>query len=61
MIPSRFFFQDAFAGEEVIDTVSFGDITIPQQIIGASLISSGFDGVDGIIGYEYDFDSIDLS
>jgi hypothetical protein len=45
----------------VIDTVSFGDITIPQQIIGASLISSGFDGVDGIIGYEYDFDSIDLS
>ncbi|KAI0689559.1 acid protease [Cytidiella melzeri] len=37
-------------GEETLDTVSFGGITIPQQSFGVSLRSSGFSGVDGILG-----------
>ncbi|KAI0689557.1 aspartic proteinase precursor [Cytidiella melzeri] len=37
-------------GDEVLDRVSFGGLTISQQSIGVALISSGFNGVDGIIG-----------
>lgn len=40
------------SGQEVIDTVSIGDLTITQQSIGDASFSAGFDGVDGIIGYE---------
>ena len=42
-----------FFGEEYIDTITFGSITIPQQSIGAAEFAFGFDGVDGILGYEY--------
>ena len=37
-------------GREVIDQVSFAGITIPEQGLGAILLSEGFDDVDGIIG-----------
>ena len=37
-------------GEEFIDTITFGDITIPQQSLGAAELALGFGGVDGILG-----------
>ena len=37
-------------GEEFIDTVSFGGLTISKQSIGAAEFAEGFDGVDGILG-----------
>ncbi|KAI0089551.1 aspartic proteinase precursor [Irpex rosettiformis] len=37
-------------GNQLLDQVSFGGITIPQQGIGSALLSDGFQGVDGIIG-----------
>jgi len=39
-----------FFGEEFIDKVSFGGLTIPQQSIGVAEITEGFEGVDGILG-----------
>lgn len=47
-----------FFGEEYIDTITFGSITIPQQSIGAAEFAFGFDGVDGILGYEYYLDKL---
>ncbi|KAH9926246.1 acid protease [Epithele typhae] len=41
----------SFSGSEFIDAVSFGiDLTIPKQSIGVASSSTGFGGVDGIIG-----------
>lgn len=39
-------------GEAFSDTVTVADgLAIENQVIGSALDSSGFDGVDGIIGY----------
>ena len=41
-----------YIGEEFIDTVTVGDLTITQQSIGAASFAEGFgSGVDGILGY----------
>ncbi|KAG6329087.1 hypothetical protein ID866_10002 [Astraeus odoratus] len=41
----------SFSGKEYIDTVTLGSgLTIDQQSIGVASTSSGFDGVDGILG-----------
>lgn len=37
-------------GEEFLDTVTVGSAAIKGQSLGASLLSEGFDGVDGILG-----------
>ncbi|KAJ3554984.1 hypothetical protein NM688_g2822 [Phlebia brevispora] len=37
-------------GEEYNDTVTIGSLVIPSQGIGAAHSSSGFDGVDGVLG-----------
>ncbi len=42
--------MNVFLGEQFIDKVSFGGITIQTQSLGAAILSEGFDGVDGIIG-----------
>ncbi|KAG1899649.1 aspartic peptidase domain-containing protein [Suillus fuscotomentosus] len=39
-----------FAGTEYTDTLTLGGITIPNQSIGVAADSSGFPGVDGILG-----------
>jgi hypothetical protein len=41
----------SFSGTEYTDTVSFGGLTVSSQSIGAASQSSGFSGVDGIIGF----------
>lgn len=41
----------SFSGTEYTDTVSFGGLTVSSQSIGAASTSSGFSGVDGIIGF----------
>lgn len=41
----------SFSGTEYTDTVSFGGLTVASQSIGAASTSSGFSGVDGIIGF----------
>lgn len=41
----------SFSGTEYTDKVSFGGLTVASQSIGAASTSSGFDGVDGIIGF----------
>ena len=41
-----------FSGEEFTDTVSIGPLTIKAQSIGTASQSDGFDGVDGILGWE---------
>lgn len=41
----------SFSGEEYTDEVSFGGLTVSSQSIGAASQSSGFTGVDGIIGF----------
>lgn len=49
-IPNR---MDPFTiriGNQLIDQVSFGGITIPEQGIGSAILDDGFQGVDGIIG-----------
>lgn len=40
-----------FTGTEFTDTVSFAGLTVKSQSIGAALVSLGFTGVDGIIGF----------
>lgn len=40
----------SFSGEEYIDSVSFGGLTVQSQSVGAASSSSGFNGVDGILG-----------
>ncbi|KAM6496767.1 aspartic peptidase A1 [Amanita muscaria] len=39
-----------FTGTEYIDTVTLGSIVIPNQSIGVASNSSGFTGIDGILG-----------
>ncbi|KAJ7196213.1 aspartic peptidase domain-containing protein [Mycena pura] len=39
------------SGTEFTDTVAFGGLTVTKQSIGDGTTSSGFDGVDGIIGF----------
>ncbi|KAJ7230922.1 aspartic peptidase domain-containing protein [Mycena haematopus] len=39
------------SGKEYTDTVVFGGLTITKQSIGDGTTASGFDGVDGIIGF----------
>ncbi|THG99711.1 hypothetical protein EW026_g2683 [Hermanssonia centrifuga] len=39
-----------FIGEEFMDTITVGNLTISNQSIGASELAFGFDGVDGILG-----------
>jgi hypothetical protein len=41
----------SFSGTEYTDKVSFGGLTVSSQSIGAASQSSGFTGVDGIIGF----------
>lgn len=41
----------SFSGSEYTDKVSFGGLTVNKQSIGAASSSSGFSGVDGIIGF----------
>lgn len=41
----------SFSGKEYTDEVSFGGLTVSSQSIGAATQSSGFTGVDGIIGF----------
>ena len=41
----------SFSGKEYTDTVSFGGLTVSSQSIGSATTSSGFTGVDGIIGF----------
>ena len=41
----------SFSGKEYTDKVSFGGLTVSKQSIGAASQSSGFTGVDGIIGF----------
>jgi hypothetical protein len=41
----------SFSGTEYIDNVSFGGLTVSSQSIGSASQSSGFSGVDGIIGF----------
>ncbi|KAJ3497182.1 hypothetical protein NLG97_g2099 [Lecanicillium saksenae] len=39
-----------FSGEEYIDTVTYGGLTVKSQSIGSAKSASGFNGVDGIFG-----------
>ncbi|CAN8104095.1 unnamed protein product [Discula destructiva] len=41
----------SFSGTEYTDTVSFAGLTVTSQSIGAATRSTGFSGVDGIIGF----------
>lgn len=41
----------SFSGNEYTDKVSFAGLTVSKQSIGAATSSSGFQGVDGIIGF----------
>ncbi|KAL6818037.1 putative aspartic protease [Trichoderma sp. SZMC 28013] len=41
----------SFSGTEYKDTVTFGGLTVTSQSIGSARSSSGFEGVDGIIGF----------
>ncbi|KAK0761647.1 hypothetical protein N5P37_006600 [Trichoderma harzianum] len=41
----------SFSGTEYKDTVTFGGLTVTSQSVGAASSSSGFSGVDGIIGF----------
>ncbi len=39
-------------GEEVLDKFDLGGgLTVPQQSMGSAIFQSGFDGLDGILGY----------
>lgn len=37
-------------GEQFIDQVALGGLTIPQQSLSSAILADGFDGVDGILG-----------
>ncbi|KAG1737825.1 acid protease [Suillus paluster] len=39
-----------FSGEEYLDTVTLGPLSIAQQSIGVASKSAGFQGVDGVLG-----------
>lgn len=41
----------SFSGTEYTDEVSFGGLTVSSQSVGAASSSSGFNTVDGIIGF----------
>lgn len=41
----------SFSGREYTDKVSFGGLTVASQSLGAATSSSGFTGVDGILGF----------
>ena len=41
----------SFSGTEYTDKVTYGGLTVNAQSIGAASSSSGFTGVDGIIGF----------
>ena len=41
----------SFSGEQYTDTLTLGDLTITNQGISVASQSSGFQGVDGILGY----------
>jgi len=41
----------SFSGTEYTDKVSFGGLTVNSQSIGAASSATGFQGVDGIIGF----------
>ncbi|KAL1864545.1 hypothetical protein Daus18300_007560 [Diaporthe australafricana] len=41
----------SFSGTEYTDTVSFGGLSVSSQSIGSASTSTGFSGVDGIIGF----------
>ncbi|KAL7952320.1 putative aspartic protease [Trichoderma compactum] len=41
----------SFSGTEYKDTVTFGGLTVTSQSVGSARSSSGFEGVDGIIGF----------
>ncbi|KAF9513530.1 hypothetical protein BS47DRAFT_1376699 [Hydnum rufescens UP504] len=41
----------SFSGEEYIDQVTLAGLTVTDQSIGDAFTSSGFNGVDGIIGF----------
>lgn len=41
----------SFSGTEYTDTVTFGGLTVSEQSIGVASSSTGFTGVDGIIGF----------
>ncbi|KAJ2960292.1 hypothetical protein NQZ79_g4322 [Umbelopsis isabellina] len=41
----------SFSGKEYTDSVTLGSLTITGQSIGDATTASGFDGVDGIIGF----------
>ena len=41
----------SFSGTEYTDSVSFAGLTVASQSIGSASSSTGFDGVDGIIGF----------
>lgn len=41
----------SFSGKEYTDKVTFGGLSVASQSIGAASSSSGFSGVDGIIGF----------
>ena len=44
--------MDSTIGTEFTDTVTLGNgLTVTKQSIGVASRSTGFDGVDGIIGY----------
>ncbi|EKM77225.1 hypothetical protein AGABI1DRAFT_93597 [Agaricus bisporus var. burnettii JB137-S8] len=40
----------SFSGEEFVDTVTLGSLTLAQQSIGVADTSVGFEGTDGILG-----------
>lgn len=40
----------SFSGTEYTDSVSFAGLTVTKQSIGVASSSTGFDGVDGILG-----------
>ena len=41
----------SFSGREYTDRVTYGGLTVTSQSIGAATSSTGFSGVDGIIGF----------